>query len=134
MEIGLLFPAGGRVEPAQMIGRIGDVHNVVEHLRERVDVALVGPRRIGKTTVCNAACDRLRDEHGFLVIEVETPEQSTAAGFCELVAARYARDSLTDEARAAGKVTRSMLETALEHLSRRWSCSWTAASSAPSSS
>jgi hypothetical protein len=115
-ELGLLFPVGGRVEPVQMVGRVGDVQDVVELLFEHVHVTLSGARRIGKTTVCNAACERLRDEHQFIVLEVEAPEQSTAAGFCELIAARYARASLTEVARRGVRVARPILEHLTERL------------------
>jgi len=116
LELGLLFPVGGPVEPAQMVGRVGDVQDVVELLVEHVPVMLSGARRIGKTTVCNAACQRLHDEHDFIVLEIETPERSTAAGFCELIAARYARASLTDAARQGARVARPIIESLIERL------------------
>jgi DNA polymerase III delta prime subunit len=89
-QLGLLFPAGGRVAPEQMIGREGDVEDLVVRLREHSHLVLSGPRRAGKTSVCGAACARLRDE-GFLTIEVEAPEQSSAEGFCQLMIDRCAR-------------------------------------------
>ncbi|HEX3518852.1 MAG TPA: hypothetical protein VHT29_07450 [Solirubrobacteraceae bacterium] len=89
--LGHLFPAGGRVAPGQMIGREGDVADLVERLREFSHFVLSGPRRAGKTSVCGAACAALRDDHDFLVMEVEVPEQSSAEGVCQLVIDRAAR-------------------------------------------
>lgn len=89
--LGHLFPAGGRVAPEQMIGREGDVADLVERLREFSHLVLSGPRRAGKTSVCGAACAALRDDHNFLVMEVEVPEQSSAEGVCQLMIDRAAR-------------------------------------------
>jgi hypothetical protein len=89
--LGLLFPTGGRVAPAQMVAREGDVADLVGRLREFAHVVMSGPRRAGKTSVCGAACAVLRDEHDFLVIEIEAPEQSSAEGVCQLIIDRAAR-------------------------------------------
>jgi len=74
-----------------MIGRQGDIADLVERLRELAHVVLSGPRRAGKTSVCGAACAALHDEHDFLVIELEAPEQSSAGGVCQLIIDRAAR-------------------------------------------
>jgi hypothetical protein len=74
-----------------MIGRTGDVAELVERLREMAHVVLSGPRRAGKTSVCGAVCAALREARGFLVIEVEAPEQSSAEGVCQLIIDRAAR-------------------------------------------
>jgi len=116
VQVGLLFPAGGRVEPGQMIGRRRDVYELVGSLVQHVHVTLTGPRRIGKTTVCNAACERLRLDHGFRVIEIETPEQSTAAGFAALLADRYAAESIDHVARIGARAATPMLESVIERL------------------
>ena len=110
MTIGELFPAGGRVEPEQMIGREGDLAEVVLRLHEGLHVLLTGDRRIGKTTVCNAACARLREEHGYLVVDLEAPKQSTATGVCQLLIDRCLRVDSDRHARAAAKVLKPMLE------------------------
>lgn len=91
MLLGHLFPAGGRVAPEQMVGREGDVADLVGRLRELAHVVLSGPRRAGKTSVCGAACAALRDDYGFLAIEVEAPAQSSAEGVCQLIIDRTAR-------------------------------------------
>jgi len=114
VELGLLFPTGGRVAPELMIAREGEVEDLVSRLRERTHVLLTGERRIGKTTVCHAAAQRLEHEYGFTVLELETPEQSTAAGFCAHIVERIAMVSLLDEARQAARVARPLVMKLLE--------------------
>lgn len=89
--IGELFPVGGRLAPAQMIGRTGDVADLVQRLLERQHVVVSGARRIGKTSVCGAACEVLQREHECIVIDFEAPEQSSAEGVCQLLIDRTAR-------------------------------------------
>jgi hypothetical protein len=104
--LGLLFPTGGRVAPAQMVAREGDVADLVGRLRELAHVVMSGPRRAGKTSVCGATCAVLRDEHDFLVIELEAPEQSSAEGVCQLIIDRAARLDLQ-------RISRGLLKTAV---------------------
>jgi AAA+ ATPase superfamily predicted ATPase len=89
--IGELFPVGGRLAPAQMIGRAGDVADLVRRMSERQHVVLTGARRIGKTSVCGAACEVLQRDHDFIVVDFEAPEQSSAEGVCQLLIDRTAR-------------------------------------------
>src|SRR3954447_16456984 len=91
--IGRLFPAGGPVPPEFMIGRTGDVDEIVRRIREAIHTMLAGPRRIGKTTVCAAACQRVR-EGGQVVIEIEVPERSDSADLLQLLVDRCSRVSL----------------------------------------
>ena len=56
-RIGRLFPAGGPVPADLVIGRTGDIEEIVRRSREAIHTMLTGPRRIGKTTVCAAACE-----------------------------------------------------------------------------
>jgi hypothetical protein len=106
MPLGLLFPTGGRVAPEQMVGREGDVADLAGRLREFAHVVLSGPRRAGKTSVCGATCAALRDEHDFLVIELEAPGQSSAEGVCQLIIDRAARLDLQ-------RISRNLLKTAV---------------------
>jgi AAA ATPase domain len=112
--LGLLFPSGGRVSPEQMIGREGDVADLIERLAECVHIVLSGPRRAGKTSVCGAVCAELRDSHGFLVLEVEVPEQSSAAGVCQLIIDRSARLDLERMARSVLKTAVPTIQKLLE--------------------
>ncbi len=113
MELGFLFPVGGRVAPEQMIGREGDVAELVDRLREGMHTTMSGRRRIGKTTVCNAACARLRDQDGCPVVQLETPEQSTAAGFCQLVIDCSSRVDRARPIRRLGRAVRPFVEDQL---------------------
>jgi hypothetical protein len=89
-----------------MVAREGDVADLVARLGELAHVVMSGPRRAGKTSVCGAACAVLRDEHDFLVIELEAPEQSSAEGVCQLIIDRAARLDLQ-------RISRGLLKAAL---------------------
>lgn len=88
LPLGRLFPSGGPVDPDVMIGRRVDVDDLVAMLDEGVHALVAGDRRIGKTTVCRAACAALREERGMRVISVEVPERSTSVDLCQLIIAR----------------------------------------------
>jgi hypothetical protein len=75
-RIGRLFPAGGPVPPDLVIGRAGDIEEIVRQSREAIHTMLTGPRRIGKTTVCSAVCERLAQEDA-VVVDIEVPERTT---------------------------------------------------------
>jgi hypothetical protein len=68
-RIGHLFPAGGPVPPELVIGRDGDIDEVHRRVTEGIHTMLTGERRIGKTTVCNAVCERLR-QAGSTVVQI----------------------------------------------------------------
>jgi hypothetical protein len=87
-----------------MIGREGDVADILTRLREHSHLILSGPRRAGKTSVCGAVCAALRDE-GLIAIELEAPEQSSAEGVCQLMIDRCARLDLE-------RISRGLLRTA----------------------
>lgn len=114
--LGVLFPAGGRLAPEQMVARRGEVAELVVRLRELAHVALSGPRRIGKTSVCGAVCAVLRDEHDFLVIELEAPEQSSAEGVCQLIIDRTARLDLERISRGLLRAAAPALHKILEDM------------------
>jgi MoxR-like ATPase len=80
-RIGRLFPAGGPVPPELVIGREGDIAEVERGLREGIHTLVTGPRRVGKTTVCNAVCERARRDDA-VVIAIEVPERPDAAASC----------------------------------------------------
>ncbi|HET9676084.1 MAG TPA: ATP-binding protein [Solirubrobacterales bacterium] len=76
-KIGYLFPSGGPVPPGLVIGREDILAELERRVDEGIHTMLTGPRRIGKTTVCNAVCDHLSEE-GSLVVKVEVPESANA--------------------------------------------------------
>lgn len=114
--LGFLFPTGGRVAPAQMVAREGDVADLVARLAERAHVVMSGPRRAGKTSVCGAACAVLRDRHNFLAMELEVPEQSSAEGVCQLIVDRAARLDLERVSRGVLKAAVPSIQKLLEEL------------------
>jgi hypothetical protein len=112
-RIGKLFPLGGPVPPELVIGRTGDIDEIHRRLREGIHTMLVGPRRIGKTTVCDAVCARLRAS-GTTVIDIEVPERADAAPLLRLIAERCTRASIAGVGRrvlrAAGPLVQDLLE------------------------
>lgn len=72
--LGPLFPLGGPVPSNLVIGRTGEIDEIAGRLREGMGTLVAGPRRIGKTTVCDAVCQRLGDEQ-VMVIKIDVPER-----------------------------------------------------------
>jgi hypothetical protein len=105
LPLGRLFPSGGPVDPDVMIGRRVDVDDLVAMLEEGVHALVAGDRRIGKTTVCRAACAALREEHGMGVISVEVPERSTSVDLCQLIIARCLASGPAASRRLLGAAT-----------------------------
>lgn len=111
-RIGRLFPAGGPVPPDLVIGRAGDIEEIVRRSREAIHTMLTGPRRIGKTTVCSAVCERLAQED-VVVVEVEVPERTDAKDLLQLVVDRCNRISRTAAMRGLLRVARPLIEQTL---------------------
>ena len=70
-----LFPVGGPVPADLMIGREDEVARLVRQVSQGVSTMVTGPRRIGKTTVCDEVCRQLAEDHGALVVKVDVPER-----------------------------------------------------------
>lgn len=83
-RIGYLFPAGGPVPRNLVIGREEPITELSRRIEEGIHTMLSGPRRIGKTTVCDAVCGRLSEE-GTTVIKVEVPEGLGAEALLQLI-------------------------------------------------
>jgi ABC-type Mn2+/Zn2+ transport system ATPase subunit len=111
--IGPLFPLGGPVPEDLIIGRAGEIDDVARRLREGLSTLLVGPRRIGKTTVCEAVC-RMLAEQGVLVIKVDVPERDDCGPLLQQIVDGCA--SLTVEATAKSllRLLRPTVERILE--------------------
>jgi hypothetical protein len=73
--IGQLFPAGEPVPPELVIGRQTEITSLELRLREGIGTLVSGERRIGKTTVCDAACARIEAAGRTLIVKVEVPER-----------------------------------------------------------
>jgi AAA ATPase domain len=111
-RIGRLFPAGGPVPPDLVIGRAGDIEEIVRRSREAIHTMLTGPRRIGKTTVCSAVCERLAQED-MVVVDIEVPERTDAKDLLQLVVDRCNRISRTAAIRGLLRVARPLIEQTL---------------------
>jgi hypothetical protein len=112
-RIGHLFPNGGPVPPELMIGREGDIGELHRRVAEGIHTMLTGDRRIGKTTVCNAVCQRLREE-GSIVIQVEVPESHDAEAMLQLILDRsLGRGSAAAKGRKLFKAAEPLIEKAL---------------------
>jgi hypothetical protein len=111
-RIGRLFPAGGPVPADLVIGRAGDIEEIVRRSREAIHTMLTGPRRTGKTTVCSAVCERLAQED-VVVVDIEVPERTDAKDLLQLVVDRCNRISRTAAIRGLLRVARPLIEQTL---------------------
>ncbi len=98
--------------PEFVIGRTGDIDELERRLREAIHTMLTGDRRIGKTTVCDAACDRVQ-RAGMVVVEAEVPERPDATALLRLIVDRCSRISLATRERRALRVARPLIDKAL---------------------
>jgi hypothetical protein len=88
-----LFPTDQPIPPTQMIGRETDVREITAALAGGSSVVVAGPRRTGKTSVCDAAVGRLA-KRGFYTVAVDLFRIATAAELAEaLVAATISNRS-----------------------------------------
>ncbi|HEX7292863.1 MAG TPA: ATP-binding protein [Conexibacter sp.] len=111
-EIGRLFPVGGPVPPELVVGRSGDIEEIERRLQEGIHTMLAGRRRIGKTTVCDAACARLTAA-GAEVISIEVPERSDATTLLQHIVDQCTRASLVATGRRVARAVRPLVERLL---------------------
>src|SRR5438270_10972406 len=112
---GDLFPTDQPIPASQMIGREADVREVTRALEAGSNLIVAGPRRTGKTSVCDAAVGQLA-KRGFYVVSIDLFRVATAAEFAEtLVAAtlsnRSALRRVIHQTRRAGRVVADALHT-----------------------
>jgi uncharacterized protein len=103
-----LFPTDQPLPASQMIGRESDVHEIAAALRAGTNLVIAGPRRIGKTTVCDAALGILAADAAYTV-EVDLFRISSTAELAEVLVARTisnrsALRRLVHQARRAGRL------------------------------
>jgi hypothetical protein len=110
--IGPLFPIGGPVPPELIIGRTGEIQDLERRVGEGISTMLVGPRRIGKTTVCAAVCEKLKVE-GALVVKIDVPERSDSGDLLQLIIDVCSRISIADHARKGLRFMRPLIEKIL---------------------
>lgn len=98
-----------------MIGREADVREIATALASGANLVVAGPRRTGKTSVCDAAVGRLVGR-GFYTVSVDLFRIATAAELAEaLVAAtlsnRSALRRVVHQTRRAGRLVADALHT-----------------------
>jgi uncharacterized protein len=81
-----LFPSDAPLPLDRMIGRRGDVEQLVLQLSNGAHRIVAGPRRTGKSSVCEAAMGQLR-AGGSYTVAVSLFKQTNAATLAEAVAA-----------------------------------------------
>ncbi len=110
--IGPLFPLGGPVPRELIIGRRGDIDELSRRMREGLSTMLAAPRRIGKTTVCAAVCEELKEE-GVLVVQVDVPERPDSRALLQLIIDACSRISLEERGRTGMRIARPAIEKLL---------------------
>lgn len=82
-----LFPTDLPIPASQMIGRVSDVREVTAELAGGSSVVVAGPRRTGKTSVCDAVLGRL-ERRGVYTVAVDLFRVATAAELAEALVAK----------------------------------------------
>ena len=90
---GDLFPTDVPIPASQMIGRRDDVREVTIALLGATNLVMAGPRRTGKTSVCEAALNRCRRE-GAYAVHIDLFRIADAAELCRGARARRDRQPL----------------------------------------
>jgi uncharacterized protein len=104
---GDLFPTDSPIPASQLIGRRDDVREIATRLEAGTHLIVAGPRRTGKTSVCEAAVSRAR-RRGAYTAKVDLFRISDAAELAEALAAavianRSATHRALRRARTAGR-------------------------------
>lgn len=107
-QSGDLFPTDLPLPPSLLIGRAEDVREIATSLMAGVNLVVAGPRRTGKTSVCEAAVARAR-RAGYYTVSLDLFRIANAAQLAEaLVAATIANrrplHRLLHRAREAGRL------------------------------
>ena len=108
---GELFPTDSPITAGRLIGRRDDVREMATRLDAGTHLIVAGPRRTGKTSVCEAALARL-GRRGVYTAKVDLFRVSDAAELAEALAAavianRSAAHRLVRRARGAGRAALS---------------------------
>ncbi len=108
---GDLFPSDSPIPASQLIGRRDDVKEIATRLEAGTHLIVAGPRRTGKTSVCEAALGRAR-RRGAYTAKVDLFRVSDAAELAEAVAGavianRSAAHRALRRARSAGRAALS---------------------------
>src|SRR5918994_7881008 len=108
---GELFPTDSPLPAGRLIGRRDDVAEIAARLEAGTHLVVAGPRRTGKTSVCEAALTRVA-RRGIYTAKVDLFRVSDAAELAEALAAavianRSAAHRLVRRARSAGRAALS---------------------------
>jgi hypothetical protein len=108
---GDLFPSDSPIPASQLIGRRDDVAEIATRLEAGTHLIVAGPRRTGKTSVCEAALTRVK-RRGAYVAKLDLFRVSDAAELAEalagaVIANRSAAHRLLRRARGAGRAALS---------------------------
>ena len=103
-----LFPTDQPLPASQMIGRATDVTEIAASLGAGTHIVIAGPRRTGKTTVCDAALGIL-SKNGVYTVAIDLFRISSPAELAEVLVARTisnrsALRRLVHQARRAGRL------------------------------
>jgi hypothetical protein len=114
---GDLFPTDEPIPASQMIGRRDDISELAVALENGTSVIVAGPRRTGKTSVCEAALTRIAGR-GVYVAAVDLFDMADAAELAAALAAAVLRNrpairKLLPKARALGRSALSAAQVAL---------------------
>jgi hypothetical protein len=113
---GDLFPTDVPIPASQMIGREDDVREVALALQSATNLVMAGPRRTGKTSVCEAALTRCA-RRGCYVVRIDLFRIGDAAELAEalalgVIANRSAAHRLVRRARELGRAALSATQAA----------------------
>jgi molybdopterin-guanine dinucleotide biosynthesis protein len=112
-----LFPTDQPLPASQMIGRADDVKEIAATLQGGASLIVAGPRRTGKTSVCEAAVNRVRSR-GLYTATIDLFRLADAAELAEAIATeviqnRGATRQLVLKARRAGRAALSVAQGAV---------------------
>ena len=112
---GDLFPSDSPIPASQLIGRRDDVRELATRLEAGTHLIVAGPRRTGKTSVCEAALGRAR-RRGAYVAKLDLFRVSDAAELAEalataVIANRSGVHRVLRRAREAGRATLSAVQS-----------------------
>ena len=112
-----LFPSDRPLPASQMIGRASDVAHVATSLAGGASLVVAGPRRTGKTSVCEAALLRAEADGLYTVavdlFRIPTAAQLAEALVAQTIANRPPLKRLVHAARRAGRLAGEVGEVAL---------------------
>jgi uncharacterized protein len=112
---GDLFPSDSPIPASQLIGRRDDVAEIATRLEAGTHLIVAGPRRTGKTSVCEAALGRL-SRRGAYTAKLDLFRLSDAGELAEAIAAavianRSAAHRALRRARSAGRAALTAAQT-----------------------